>query len=186
MQLAAVCYDPGNGQEVDTLLERMASDLRGEGYRLAGTVQVNHPGQHSCRCVMTLVDLASGTHIVASEDRGRHAQGCRLDVRALEEAVGLAAASVADDAQLLIVNRFGKREGEGRGFRPVIEAAVLDSTPVIVGLNVAQVESWKAFAGDDAVLLDANDAAVRAWCTSALAAAAKERGTAATRAVTDN
>ena len=169
MRLAAVLYEVGRGEDVDALLADLACGLKRRGWRLAGAVQANEPRADGCRCDMTLEDLASGQRIDASEDRGPLARGCRLDTYALEEAVGMALSSLTPAVDLVIINRFGKREAERKGFRPLIEAAVLQNTPVIVGLSVCQLENWTKFAGDGSVHLQPIGAAVENWCASVLA-----------------
>jgi nucleoside-triphosphatase THEP1 len=168
MKLAAVIYATGTGPATDDLLARVALDLQRAGLKLAGAVQTNEPRAGTCRCDMTLEDLASGRRIAASEDRGPLAQGCRLDTGALEEVVGLVAASLRPEIDLVIVNRFGKREAEGHGFRPVIEAAVLLDIPVLVALNEAHRAAWNAFAGEETVHLPPAFDSVGRWCEGVL------------------
>lgn len=168
MRIAAVLYEKLEGAEVDALLGELAGRLRERGLNLAGAVQSNPPVEGRSRCDMVLEDLASGRHVKASEDRGALAAGCRLDEGALEGCVGLAAASLDSATDLVIVNRFGKCEAGGRGFRPVIEQAVLLDTPVLVGLNRAHLESWCAFLGETPVLLSPTRDALVRWCTAVL------------------
>lgn len=169
MKIAAVVYGEGHGPVVDELLATKSKFLRARAVKLAGAVQVNSPGRQASRCDMTLEDLASGRQIVASEDRGTFASGCRLDTAALECAVGLALSSLQQETDLVIVNRFGKSEAEGRGFRPLIEAAVELQIPVIVAVGQAHVPAWHAFSGGIAEVLKPEAGAIDAWCAAALA-----------------
>lgn len=164
MKMAAVVYAAGKGQDVDRLLDEIACKLRNRGWRLAGAIQANELRAGSGRCDMTLEDLASGKRISASEYRGPLASGCRLDTSALEEAVGLAISSLTPGVDLVIINRFGKREAEGKGFRPLIEAAVDLSIPVLIGVNQAQRSAWQTFSGGAGGVLEPDAAAIRCWC----------------------
>ena len=76
---------------------------------------------------------------------GANSKGCRLDPAALERAVGLVEASFAAGPDCLIVNKFGKHEAEGRGFRPLIAEALSRDIPVLVGLNRLNAEAFRAF-----------------------------------------
>lgn len=49
------------------------------------------------------------------------AKGCRLDPRALAALSGSLLGELDAGTQLLVLNRFGKGESEGHGFRAVIE-----------------------------------------------------------------
>lgn len=140
---------PGHG-DTDQLLFALAQDLASLGYRTCGTVQINTDcGAH--RCDMDVQVLPDGPVLRISQSLGAKAQGCRLDPSALETAVGLVAARLDRGADVLIINKFGKHEADGRGFRTVIAAALSADVPVIVGLNAFYVEPFHAFAGDTAV-----------------------------------
>lgn len=56
---------------------------------------------------------------------------------------------------VLIVNKFGKQEAEGEGFRPVIAAALAVGIPVLVGLNTLNAPAFRSFASGLAVELPA-------------------------------
>ncbi len=169
VKLAAVYYRDGEGGVVDRLIAAAANRLRGEGLRLAGVIQHNTDcGERSC-CTMTLEELASSRLIKISEDRGPHATGCRLDTRALEEAVGLAGAAIDEGADLLIVNKFGKRECEGHGFRATIDAALTAGIPVLAGVNEQSADGWIEYAQDFSHRLPLDEDAVFAWLLGAVA-----------------
>jgi len=125
---------PGRG-DTDLILARLATDLATRGLRLCGTVQINTNRTGANPCDMDVRVLSDGPVLRISQDLGPSARGCRLDPEALEAAVGLVAASLATGADLLIVNKFGKHEAEGHGFRHVIAEALAMEVPVLVGLN---------------------------------------------------
>lgn len=147
----------------DRFLAAVAADLGAAGLRLAGTVQVNAGSAEPRRCDMDLRVLPDGPVFRISEDRGAHARGCRLDAGALETAVAAVLERLAG-ADLMIVNKFGKREAEGRGLVPAIAAALELGLPVLVGVNALNLPAFLGFAGDLAVALPAEPEPVRAWC----------------------
>jgi nucleoside-triphosphatase THEP1 len=169
MQIAVIGYGRGEGEAVDTVLSDVARALQSDGFRLAGAVQWNVERVSHARCDMLLEDLATGKRIDAS-DINRAKNACRLDPYALEDAAGLVAASVTPDVDLVILNRFGKQEASGQGFRAVIEAAIASELPIVLGLNEAYRVAFDAFSGGVAATL-ANDASVVAgWCRHQIAA----------------
>jgi hypothetical protein len=107
--------------------------------------------------------LPDGAILRISQDLGPQSRGCRLDPAALETAVGLVAASLSSGADLLIVNKFGKHEAEGRGFRDVIAEAVAMDIPVLVGLNAINRPAFESFADGLAVQLPSDPTALMAW-----------------------
>ncbi len=145
--LAAISYRPGNGNALDAVMSTIASRLLNNGYRVAGAVKQNthRPGRR--RCDMKLEILHSGETISISEDRGPEARGCSLDTGALESAVGMTITGLERGADILIVNRFGKLEANGRGFRPAIEFAVGHDLPCLVGVSHEYIGAWQEFIG---------------------------------------
>tara|TARA_Y100000815_G_C13112892_1_gene413812 strand:+ start:70 stop:444 length:375 start_codon:yes stop_codon:yes gene_type:complete len=107
--------------------------------------------------------LPDGAILRISQDLGPQARGCRLDPAALETAVGLVATGLSSGADLLIVNKFGKHEAEGRGFRDVIAEAVAMDIPVLVGLNALNRSAFESFAEGLAIQLPPERAALMAW-----------------------
>ena len=97
---------------------------------------------------MMVRDLSTDREVRISEDRGPDARGCRLDPRVLEALVGSTASALDSGVDAVIINKFGKQEAQGAGFRGVIGQAVLCSTPVVIGVNVAYLDSWRSFAGE--------------------------------------
>lgn len=168
MKIAAIGYVHGQGEAVDDLLNSVATAMQSDGVKLAGAVQSNVERVGRSRCDMKLKDLATGTWIDAS-DINRTATACRLDPSALEDAAGLVASSIQPGVDLVILNRFGKQEAAGQGFRAAIEAAISHDLPVLLSLNANYRAAFDAFSGGEAVVLPADIAAVTAWCRAAIA-----------------
>ena len=121
MRIAYVSLQ-GRGR-TDQLIAEVADRLSVEGLRLAGTVQSNHERPNRKKCDMDLRVLPDGPIVRISEDRGELARGCILDSGALEQTVHEVERRL-DGADILIVNKFGKREAEGKGLAPVIAEAL--------------------------------------------------------------
>ena len=166
--LAALVYSIGEGVPADRLLADLASELQCEGYKIAGTVQRAVERSDRCACDMMVRNLSTGLEVQISEDRGPNARGCRLDPRILEDLVGSTASALDDGVDALVINKFGKQEAQGNGFRGVIGQALLGPTPVIVGVNVAYLESWRAFVGGLADELKPDRNIIRDWIAQRL------------------
>ncbi|MBU3029174.1 DUF2478 domain-containing protein [Paracoccus marinaquae] len=169
MRLAYVSL-PGRGAN-DRFLAGIADLLRADGLRLAGTVQSNVLRPDRARCDMDIVVLPDGPVLRISEDRGDLARGCRLDAGALEQAV-LGVARALPSADLLIVNKFGKQEAEGRGLAPLIAEALTCGLPVLIGVNGLNLPAFEGFAGGLARALPGDERAVIGWCRDAVPATA--------------
>jgi len=143
--MTALAYVIGDARgAMDQLLARAAAAFSAQDVPLAGVVQVNTDTESTVRCDMDLQVLGRAETVRISQRLGNAAQGCRLDPAGLESAAGLVEATL-DDASLLIVNKFGKAEGEGRGFRPVIARALGQGVPVLIGVSRDNLPAFHAF-----------------------------------------
>ncbi|MDX2482730.1 MAG: DUF2478 domain-containing protein [Pseudodonghicola sp.] len=162
-------YVVADGQgAADLVIRQVAERLRAQGVHLAGAVQVNidtDPDTDAARrCEMDLHILSRDTVVRISQSLGALSRGCRLDPGGLERAVGLVANALAEGPELLIVNKYGKQEIEGRGFRPLIGEALAAGIPVLTAVNRDNVAQFRLFAEDLAEPLPGEAQAVFDWC----------------------
>lgn len=154
----------------DRLLADLASDLRARGWKLAGVVQINLDHHPDRLCDMDLHVLGQNHHVRISQDLGPHARGCRLDTGGLEQAVGLVEADLATRPALLIINKFGKSEAEGRGFRNVIGIALAEGIPVLTAVSRHNLKSFMEFSDGFAEPVEADAGSLLSWCEKTCAA----------------
>ena len=147
----------------DRLLSAVAERLLARGAKLSGVVQTNTECADNTKCDMDLRVLPDGETIRISQSLGAHSRGCRLDPAALEQAVGYVTGSLSESPQLLIINKFGKHEADGRGFRPVIGEALALEIPVLVGVNGLNAEKFRDFTDGVAQALEPEVDAIVAW-----------------------
>ena len=159
---------PGRG-DTDLLLFRLAQDLMAEGLRVCGTVQVNTEREKAGPCDMDVKVLPDGPAICISQNLGPEARGCRLNPEALELAVGHVEAALSERVDLLIVNKFGKHEADGRGFRNAIAEALSRDIPVLVGLNSLNAAKFHEFTVDAATVLPPEAPALAEWVAGVVA-----------------
>jgi len=152
----------------DACLAGAVAEMRRRGLRLAGTVQTNLARAKDHPCDMDLQVLPDGPVLRISQDLGAGARGCRLDGGVLEEAVVEAGLRLAG-AEVLIVNKFGKLEGEGRGYVPLIGQALEADIPVLVGVNGLNLPGFLSFADGMAQALDPEPAVIADWIEGGLA-----------------
>lgn len=164
--LAAVRY--GSGDAIDMLLEEAVRDLQAAGVRVAGYVQrVSDTGPDRCPTTH-LEDVTSGVRHVISQPLGSGASGCRLDPQALAALCGELEAQCARGVDLVVLNRFGKGESQGHGFRAAIERALLAGVPVLTAVHDTYLPDWLDFAGGDAARLAASRGEIDAWTRAVL------------------
>lgn len=161
---------PGRG-DMDMLLALVAEQIMADGFRPCGTVQYNTECAGEGPCDMDVRVLPDGPLIRISQSLGAGARGCRLDPGALETAIAECEARLAS-SDLLIVNKFGKQEASGRGFRGLIAEALAAGIPVLVGVNALNRPAFVEFTGGAAEEVAADGEALADWLRGALAEAA--------------
>jgi nucleoside-triphosphatase THEP1 len=158
----------GEAERVDRELSLLAARLRQDGYTLAGAVQHNKAEAGSPCSAMLLEDLATGKRMEISTPLARAGGGCRLDATALEDATGIISGALDHPVDLVIVNRFGKQEIAGNGFRGMMESAAARGIPLLTALNGVHRPAWDAFAAGQADILPPDAEAIERWCRASL------------------
>uniref|UniRef100_UPI003BA9D4E0 DUF2478 domain-containing protein n=1 Tax=Stappia sp. TaxID=1870903 RepID=UPI003BA9D4E0 len=162
----AYTMSPGRG-DMDLVLARLSEHLAEAGLRTCGVVQINTEIGEGRHCDMDVKVLPEGPMIRISQSLGPESRGCRLDPEGLESAVGHVASRLAQGADVLIVNKFGKQEADGRGFREVIGEALASGVPVIVGVNGLNRDRLMEFCGEFAEPVEADVTALFEWVLEA-------------------
>ena len=159
--VAAIVYP--NEAYPDALFRQLVAACRAAGIVAAGVLQHSAPGGGNHRCDVYLEDLASGHLTRLFENRGSEARGCRLDESALAEATSLVEKCLQAEPGLLVLNKFGKAECEGKGTRDLIASAIVLEVPVVIGVPARNLEAWREFAGEFAVELRADFVEAMRW-----------------------
>ncbi|CTQ34762.1 DUF2478 domain-containing protein [Jannaschia rubra] len=138
--LAAVRFDAG---DIDAFLTLVAGDARARGLRPRGVVQARG-GDGRC-ADMDLATLGSGRVFRISQPLGQGSRGCRLEPGGLARCSAFLEAEIARGADLLILNRFGRGEATGRGFRDLIGTALTLGVPVLTAVRPTYAADWAEF-----------------------------------------
>ncbi len=161
MPIAALKHP--DGSNIDRAMMKIVHRLRQQGYRLAGAVRANRMTQDEDRCDLLLEDLSTSSVFPISQNLGSGSNACRLDDVALDAIAAKVEASLQDGADILILNKFGKQEAEGRGLRSPIVKAVNRGIPALVGLNPGRAQAWDEFCGATGEIFDPDETAVDRW-----------------------
>ncbi len=160
MKLAYVRSD--NSGQVNLQLSNAAYELIERGVKVVGTIQIDTQRSDTNKCDMDVRVLPHGDTFRISQNLGPNARGCRLDTDGLERAVAQTVAQL-DNAELLIINKFGKHEASGRGFRELIAEALAGDIPVLVGTNAMNLAAFLAFCDNQATYLSPDPDDLMNW-----------------------
>lgn len=149
----------------DGCLAAVALRLEAAGIPFAGAIQNNAARDDGQPPDMDLRIIGTDRIIRISQMLGPGSTGCRLNAAALEEAAGLVGAALDTGApRVLLLNRFGRQEAEGRGFRPLIGRALGEGMAVLMAVGPDYITAFEDFAGDMGECLPSDAARLLDWC----------------------
>jgi hypothetical protein len=156
--LAALVYE--QDQDPDRILRDFVSELNARGHRAVGIVQLGHHGLDASLSAML---VHTGEEFQLFQDLGACAAGCRLDVGQLLDAGQRIASAIEDGADILIVNRFGRQESEGKGLSYLVERALSADIPVVIAVPNHRFADWIKFADGMSVKLHCDRRSLEIW-----------------------
>lgn len=163
MKIAYTMTD-GKG-ELDEVLASLANALQENGQRTCGIVQINTDRENCHRCDMDVQVLPDGPKIRISQFLGNESNGCRLNPDALESSVAQVALRMQQGFDVFILNKFGKQEADGRGFRDLIGDALAQDATVIAGINEMNKAAFDTFAEGMATFVEPDIEKLLLWYT---------------------
>ena len=132
-----------------------------------GVLQSRGSAGGDCHCRdMDLQIIGKSRSFRISQPLGQGASGCRLHLGALADCCVYLEHQVRAGADLLVLNRFGKGESDGRGFRDLISLALEYETPVLTAVRPAYLAAWQEFSGGCGSTLPFNTDLVEDWILS--------------------
>jgi hypothetical protein len=156
--VAALVYGPG--QEPDRILSGFAADLTASGRLAAGLVQLGHRRPHAALSARL---LHTGENVPLFRDSESSAGRPRLDLGRLHDAAESIAGAIDRGVDIVIVNRFGRQECEGRGLSRLIACALDADIPVLIAVPGRHFADWIRFTKGMSVKLPCNRRALDAW-----------------------
>jgi hypothetical protein len=156
--LAAMVYE--KDQDPDEILRDFATELNRRGHRAVGLVQLGH---HCVDASLSAMLVHTGEQLPLFQDLGSCSAGCRLDVGQLLGAGQQIASAIDQGADLLIINRFGRQEREGKGLSYLVERALTADIPVVIAVPSHRFADWIKFADGMSVKLRCDREALDAW-----------------------
>jgi len=147
----------------NAILARVADRADKQGLRVTGLIQARGPQGGAHPCDMDLRCLPDGPVFAIAQRLGTGSQGCRMDLAALEQAAQAVSARIEKGADLLIINKFGAQESQGRGFVPAIVNALDRGIAVLTVVNPQNIDGFRAFAGNLATELPPDHDAILSW-----------------------
>ena len=157
-RIAAIRYAPG--QPVRDVLDGFIAHLKGLGVEARGLVQERAAGHG-----MDAIDIRTGERIPLKRpsqyemDKGL----CSLNLSQLAEATMVLRRALEENAEAVLVERFGKTERDGGGLADDLLALMAAGVPTVVSVPEEEMDAWKRFSGGLGVVLPCELDALTAW-----------------------
>ena len=158
-----------DSHSADLILDAVVDQLQRQAYSLLGLTQkVSSECSSQGSCGIRLQSIATEQYHIITQDLGVGSTSCNIDTDAMSQLVEAQKNELNIDTDLLVVNRFGKRESEGAGFCSVFERALELGIPALTVVKAQWQSNWIDYGGEYVTTLPANEEAVLAWCHSVL------------------
>lgn len=160
--LAAVRFE--ENQDVDALLAEFAANQIARGSVVRGVLQSRGEQTGECHCRdMDLALIGTGQTFRISQSLGTGSSGCRLHAGRLAECSAFLDHQLEQGCNLLILNRFGRGESDGHGFRDLINKAFAMDVPVLLAVRQLYLKDWLAHVGNCADVLPPDYRCLEDW-----------------------
>jgi len=162
--LAALVYC--SDDDPDRVLHAFARTLIDQGLRVVGLVQSR------TECQIEAILLPTGERIELSQRLGPHSHSCSIDTGRLAQAAVHLQNGILAGSDLVVINRFGKLEAEGKGLLDELAQAVAVDTPVVIAVPEHRFGDWLHFSGRMSVKLACTSSSLQRWWNSVTGGAA--------------
>lgn len=155
IRLATIIHTGGG--EYDGLLKEFVDELKEAGWNVQGllTKHSNKP--------MVIYNISDGQEFIISQELGKESLSCSLDLGGLARAAFVLRKALENKADLVVVNRFGTAEAEGKGFIAELLALISEGIAVVTLTHVNYLAAWREFTGGLAVELAPTKEALHNW-----------------------
>ena len=151
-----------SGVEADRIVDDVVHSLQQRGVRVVGLRQ-RLSDNGTSRCGVELESISTGRLHRMTQSLGSGSISCNVDAEAIEQLALHLKNELSGDVDLVVVNRFGKRESEGAGFCSVIERAIELGIPALTVVKEDWLDTWLDYGGEWVMTLPTDRARILEW-----------------------
>lgn len=146
-RIAAIRYAPG--QSVRPVLDAFVAALKTRGVDVHGLFQEVLWGADGERQGTDAIDIRTEERIALKRPSPfeRNNRVCSLSLAKLAEATMVLRRALDQGAEIVVIERFGKTEGDGGGLADDLLALMASGTPTVITVPEAQMDAWLRFSG---------------------------------------
>jgi nucleoside-triphosphatase THEP1 len=160
---AAAVYKPGTGDR--TALLKFVEKQKSQNTRVGGILQealFNSAGEIAG---LNAIDVSTNRRIPITRPV-KNDDECGLDVSALAEATGIISKAISDGVDLMVVEKFGEQEQNGKGLIDEILRTIVEGIPLLISIPEAALPIWQERSGELGSVLPFSEEAFQQWWKS--------------------
>lgn len=163
--LAVIVFEDDGNEAVLTLWDAV-EEIQKRNLKVGGLLnKKDNEGGYIGEVICSVSDDREYTILVS---RGSGASGCRLDSVALAESSEVPREALDQGVDVLVINKFGIAEAEGRGLLAEMTRAASEGVPVLAAVHNKYADAWRSFSGELGVELFPMIEEVMAWLDAQL------------------
>jgi nucleoside-triphosphatase THEP1 len=160
---AAAVYKPGIGDR--TALLKFVEKQKSLNTRVGGILQealFNSTGEIAG---LNAIDVSTNRRIPITRPVNNDDE-CGLDVSALAETTGIISKAISDAVDLMVVEKFGEQEQNGKGLIDEILRTIVEGIPLLISIPEAALPIWQERSGELGSVLPFSEEAFQQWWKS--------------------
>ena len=158
---AAIVYTPD--LHMGDLLNDFADELKSRGFKVGGLVQETMRDAAGKKLGIDLVEVDSGRRIPIHQMLGKQSGSCAIDAGAVADATSALRRAVAENHDLVLVNKFSHLEKDGGGLADDMLSVLSEGLPLATCVAAEFLGAWMEFCGGACELLPPKREALWRW-----------------------
>lgn len=143
--LGAINYE--RDFDINGILRAVVKSLQGKGVIVGGVLQQAAFRTDGCCAQLDIVDIRTSQTERITQDRGVGSRGCKLDLHGLTAISHCITDAIDAGVDLIIINKYGRAESEGKGLLSCISDAISAGIPVLTTVREPYLDAWQSYHG---------------------------------------
>ncbi len=157
---AAAVYRPDTGDRM--ALFKFVERLRSNNVRVGGVLQEALFDSMGATIGLNAIDVCTEQRIPITR-QVENAGECSLDVAALAETTGIIRRAIDERCELVVVEKFGEMEQEGKGLIDEVFQTIAAGIPLLISVPEAALPAWQERSGELGSVLAFSEEAFQQW-----------------------
>ena len=157
---AAAVYNPDTGDRMALL--KFVEKQKALNLRIGGVLQEAVYDAKGQMLGFYAIDVSSNHRIPISRPT-KDSNECGLDVSALAQTTEIIRQAIHDQVDLMVVEKFGEKEQEGKGLIDEIMQTIVEGIPLLISVPETALPIWQERSGELGSVLGFSEAVFEGW-----------------------